>query len=477
MSTQTIAALSTPPGRGALAGIRVTGGNSHTLFSLVINEKEKFNKEACRKIGIYTIIGDDGNIIDEVTAIKYDAPRSFTGEHMVEIFCHGSPIITGRILDRLFNIGVHPAARGEFSRRALLNGKMDLLKAESIAGLIDSQTEKHLQSASMGYQGNQRSRIENYKRKIIGLLSDLESRIEFGEEDDVAQAQLNTKNDLEQMTAELSEELIRSERVKTFDEGIFVALAGPANAGKSSLFNEILGFDRSIIHDKPGTTRDIVSERISFESITIKLFDCAGIRETNDCIERKGIERSISALKDAHFVLWVTSADESMKEDEADQILEYKEKILLIINKIDIISPIRAAAGHPCSLYPHNTGTNDTHPHFEFKKAFCAKNDLRCVETSIREKINHKELFNAISSAIHGVTEEITFPEIILNDRHRRIITAVLNELRHSIAEFNREELSAHYLRNALNHLAEFSGHVTSDEVLDMIFEKFCIGK
>ncbi|MDR2728813.1 MAG: tRNA uridine-5-carboxymethylaminomethyl(34) synthesis GTPase MnmE [Chitinispirillales bacterium] len=503
ISTSTIAALSTPTGRGALAVIRITGDDAHEIFAETIREKEKFQKEENRKIGIYTVEFGDGvafvsesesnsgsaallpevaeaaelveavedsnnlqnksnsvpkiKIIDEVTAIKYSAPKSFTGENMVEILCHGGTIITAKILDSLFRAGAHPAGRGEFSKRALLNGKMDLLKAESIASLIDSQTEKHHESAVTAYQGNQRSKIEKYKLRVVDLLSDIESHIEFGEEDDVAGSQLNTRKKLETIALELEEELRRSERIKGFDEGLFLALAGPPNAGKSSLFNEILGFDRSIVHDRAGTTRDVVSEKISLDGITVKLFDCAGIRETQDSVEQKGIERTLSAVKDAHFILWVTSADEHIDTDEKKEILENKEKILVVINKIDTI-------------------TNNDSP-VNQKTQFCETNRLNYVEISVKEKINVEKLFTQTGRAIREITEKTAPPEIIVNDRHRGIINSVLNELRQTIFNIDREEIAAQYLRNALNLLSEFSGHVTSDEVMNNIFDKFCIGK
>jgi tRNA modification GTPase len=337
MMTHPIATLSTPPGRGALAVIRLSGDSVHELFASVIVEKDKFATELPRKIALYTVIAcdntrKDGNllpdtraipeVIDEVTAIKYIAPRSFTGEDMVEIFCHGGSVIPQKILDRLFRQGARPAGRGEFSRRAFLNGKMDLLKAESITGLIDSQTEKHFKSAQLAYQGKQLELLEGLKRRIINILSDVESRIEFGEEDDVAEsaggAVSANVRDLGRIVEELEEELRRGERVRSLDDGLIVALAGPPNAGKSSLFNEILGYDRSIVHDRPGTTRDIVSERILFDGIgvAVKLFDSAGIRETDDAIEQAGIERAMEAVKDAHFVIWVTAADEVLNDNE-----------------------------------------------------------------------------------------------------------------------------------------------------------------
>jgi tRNA modification GTPase len=351
-SAYPIVALSTSPGRGALAVIRLSGNGAHDIFAGVVAEKGKFRRESARRIGIYTIVDDGGGndvsrdtspqIVEEVTAIKYGAPRSFTGEDMVEIFCHGGAVIPQNILDRLFRAGARAAGRGEFSRRAFLNGKMDLLKTESIASLIDCQTEKHLKSAQLAYSGKQFESLERLKRQIVGILSDIESRIEFAEDDDVAESKASAssgnRRELERIIQILEDELRCSERIKTLDDGIIIALAGPPNAGKSSLFNEILGYDRSIVHDSPGTTRDAVSEKIVFDGVTVKLFDCAGIRDTDSAIERRGIERTMSAVKDAHVVLWVTSAGERFGDGEREGIVDAGDgkETLVVINKIDL---------------------------------------------------------------------------------------------------------------------------------------------
>ncbi|MCL2219223.1 MAG: GTP-binding protein [Chitinispirillia bacterium] len=448
------------------------------------------------------------NIIDEVTAIKYDAPRSFTGEEMVEIFCHGGTAITGRILDRLFKNGARPAARGEFSRRAFVNGKICLLKAESIAGLIESQTGMRLQSAQLAYQGKQLESLEILKRRVINILSDVESRIEFGGDDDVAESTLGqisaNRVELSTIIAELEEELRRGERVKAFDEGINIALAGPANAGKSSLFNEILGYDRSIVHDTPGTTRDIVSERITFEGVSVKLFDSAGIRRTSDIVEKQGIERTMSAVRGAHIVIWVTSAAEPLGDEERQSILEVINSVdnsnrynhanvdnidtnnpnVDNINVDNIAAPL-IAAGAAAPNRPQCRVNNNilliinkidvtSSPE---KIQFCKDNSIKCVEASLTEKINVDNLFDVISAVIHTVTGEIPVPEIIVNQRHSDIVASMITDLRDCVNNFDREEVSAHYLKAALGRLDEFLGCVAGDEILDGIFEKFCIGK
>ena len=384
----------------------------------------------------------------------------------MEIFCHGGTAVTGKILGRLFRRGVRPAGRGEFSRRAFVNGKIGLLKAESIACLIDSQTEARLHSAQLAYQGRQLESLEKMKRRLVSTLSDVESRIEFGEDDDVAESRAglisSNKNELTRIIAELEEELRRGERVRALDDGIAVTLSGPANAGKSSLFNEILGYDRSIVHERPGTTRDIVSERIVFEGAAVKLFDSAGIRDTGDAVERSGIERTMSAIRSAHIVLWVTPADEPLEEIERRGILDIvgrdndsgtdNENLLVVINKIDMASP-------------------------DEKKRFCEEYSLKYAETSLTEKVNIDKLFAALSTVIHGVTDDIRIPEIIVNERHRDIVVSIIKDLRDCMDNFDREEISAYYLKTALTRLEEFCGHTAGDEILNGIFGKFCIGK
>jgi len=549
-STRPIAALSTPPGSGALAVIRLTGDGVQEIFAGIIAEKEKFKKEPPRRIGIYTVDGaarqDDATDapIDEVTAVKYNAPRSYTGEDMVEIFCHGGAVIPAKILAALFRQGAAAAGRGEFSRRALINGKIGMLKAESIRELIESQTETHLRSAQLAYFGKQSESIERLKQEIVAALSDIESRIEFDEDDDVAeskrrQASANKKT-LAAVSARLRDELRRGDRVKALDDGIIVTIAGPANAGKSSLFNEMLGYDRSIVHDCPGTTRDIVSERLNIDGVTVKLFDSAGIRETGDAVERLGMDRTKSAVAEAHAILWVTSAVEAFGEGEREGILSAagiggdsgenahgdsngaqhvdiygdcgevrgrdrrggraKHRTAVIINKIDAddcsaagsidTDGKRAAAAADIAANESSTVNNadtdnrsGTMPPSSIKsytaekRRFCEENGLKYVETSVTRKINREQLFDAVSATIKGVMNDTPAPAIIINERHRGIVEAIVGDLRECLDNFAREEVAAHCLRSALDRLAELSGHIGSEEVLNGIFEKFCIGK
>jgi tRNA modification GTPase len=526
----TIAALSTPPGRGALAVIRLTGDGAHDIFTGVIAEKEKFMKEAARRIGIYTVIdtvhknidnvfrnGDSTDTaVDEVTAVKYNAPKSYTGEDMVEIFCHGGVVIPAKILDNLFRQGAKAAGRGEFSKRALINGKIGILKAESIRELIESQTETRLRSAQLAYFGKQSESIERLKQEIVTALSGIESRIEFDEDDDVAESRLRqisvNKETLVSITKRLQDELRRDGRVKALDDGIVVTIAGPANAGKSSLFNEILGYDRSIVHNCPGTTRDIVSERFSIDGVTVKLIDSAGIRETGDVVERLGMDRTRLAVAEAHAVLWVTSAMEAFDDGERAEILraagigwegnegapgdlhkaqdvdisnhygdgreeEYYVggNLVVIINKIDGDNSVMDDVS--ADNKDRTQSSLSSKSYLTEKRQFCEEKGLTRVETSITQKLNRIQLFDTISATVKEVMKNTPTPAIIINERHRGIVETVIGDIQDCLNNVDREEVAAHCLRSALDSLAEFSGYVGSDEVLNGIFERFCIGK
>ncbi len=448
----TVAALSTPGGRGALAVIRITGSASYSSFSSIIKEIERFKNCSAKTVHLYSVIDGDDSVVDEITAIKYTGPKSFTGEDMVEIMCHGGPVIIKKILERLYAIGVEPAAKGEFTRRAFLNGKMDLLKAESIRSLIDSNTDIHLRSAQKAYQGKQRESVEYYRNTFIDLLSTLESRIEFEEEDDIREGSFSEIETFKNVIQKIEKEIFNGERVKSFDQGFTVALAGPANAGKSSLFNTILGYERSIVHDMPGTTRDSVSEQMEFNGTVIRILDCAGLRDTTDIIEQKGISITKSALQRSHAVIWVTSSEEKLQEDEKKEILEVKGKILLVLNKMDICSS-------------------------EEKRNFCKFNKIPFVEVSIKEGNNLNELFDSFSKVINGIVDEIECPDLITNDRHLTIIKSVHQETVESLKHIDRIEIAAHYLKKAMEALEELCGYTTSEEVLNNVFGKFCIGK
>ncbi|MDG5814269.1 tRNA uridine-5-carboxymethylaminomethyl(34) synthesis GTPase MnmE [Chitinispirillales bacterium ANBcel5] len=448
----TIVALATPQGKAALAVLRITGPHSYAITEKIVANKEKLRKTPERQIQLYEIINSSLAIIDEVTAVKYKTGKSYTGEEMVEIICHGSPSVVKEIIEELYQNGAKPAAKGEFTRRAFLNGKLDLLKAEAIGALIDSQTSKQKESAKKGLTGNSSRKLQLYREKLITILSEIEAQIEFGEEDDIKSIKENpVEKVLKRLKRELTQELNRAKKFLSFNSSITIVIAGPPNAGKSSLFNMLLGEQRSIVYKTPGTTRDSISEEIEIKGNKIKVIDSAGIRLTNDDIEKIGIERSIKQIEDANAVLWVTSACEEFKNEEK-QFLENNLQKIVILNKIDISSPNN-------------------------KKHLLQDKEIKTIPVSIKEGINTDRVYETINKIVEQIVSEIETPDIVCSHRQLNLLEEIVQGLNETHTNIDNEEIAAYYLNSILQKMEEFFGYTASEEILNSIFGRFCIGK
>jgi len=450
---ETIVALATPPGISALAIFRLSGKEAFLVVSRCIKQKKRFESAPARYVGLYTVIDfQTAGSIDEVTAIKYPAPGSFTGENMVEIICHGGPRIVEDIAAILFSAGAKAAGRGAFTRRALENGKIDLLKAEAIKGMIESTGNIDIACARKLY--NQKTPVLKIWRDcLIELCVDVEAAIEFEESDDSSGTKEKGIEKIQEMIENLEKEIKKRKKVKSVENFLQVVIAGPANAGKSSLFNLLLGKNRAIVHSEPGTTRDIISEQMLICGYHVRLIDSAGIRDTLQEIELQGIERSREAMESAGLILWVTAANEPFSKEELDEINTLVGKELIcVVNKADI-SPGKE------------------------KLDIIDQMNISAITVSVKENENIDIVIEKIGSKIKFLYNDVEIPDIILNERHEEIGRVLLKELYKIRDSWKQPEISAHHIKYGIVLFEELFGKNDNEEILNKIFNSFCIGK
>ena len=450
---ETIAALATAPGKGALACIRVSGPRAVGIVTQCLENPAKFEKSRLRSICLYRFHSPkERKEIDEITAIRYAAPDSFTGEDMVEIVCHGGTHIVRKILVSLYRAGAVAAGRGEFTRRAHENGKIGLMKAEAIYGLIESTNEAELMCAQKLYKENNKA-LDKWREALIGILSKVEAWIEFDEEDAVVNLKKEAENTLSKFLKILKKDIEKREKIKKLEKGIKVVIAGPVNAGKSTLFNELVGYKRVIVHHEPGTTRDMVSESLLIDSHEILLVDTAGIRETENEIEKEGINRTKEAISTAGILIWVSSAEEPVQKGETEELLSNKDKqVIVIINKSDI-----------CST--------------KEKKDIFKKAGIHAISASLKQDKRTDVIFEQFRKNVEMASEKIETPELLLNRRHEAIGRKIFTEIKRAQEKWDNIEIAAEHIKRGISFLDEIYGKMNSEDILNAIFEKFCIGK
>lgn len=450
--SKTIVAIATPNGKSALAIIRLSGPEAFEIVRRCVIEKEKFESVPANNVRLYTIIDQQTKTsLDEATVIKYSAPRSFTGENMVELICHGGPRIVEEIAAALLAAGAHPAGRGAFSQRAHANGKIDLLRAEAIRGMIESTGDIDLACARKLYNQGL-GKFKAWQTNLIAICADVEAFIEFDEEE-IDETKEKSVKKVEEIITILEKEIKKRQKIRNVENFVQVTIAGLTNAGKSSLFNLLLDQNRSIVHSDPGTTRDIIRERVWICGYQVLLIDSAGIRETEQAIEKEGIKRSRSAMDNAGIILWVTDASKALSREEIDEIKTLDGKELIgVINKTDLFST-------------------------EKKKEFFKEIKIDAVEISIKEEKNIQVLIDEIGKKLEEIYTGVEIPDFLLNTRQEEIGKNLLIELSKAREAWNRREIAAYHLKNGVVLLEELLGKTDNEEILNKIFSSFCIGK
>lgn len=454
----TIAAIATAPGEGGIGIIRISGPKSlevaeEIFFSM---SGKKISEYPARTL-IFGNIKDGDKKIDEVLVAYMKGPNSYTAEDVIEINCHGGFISVKRILELVLSKDVRLAEAGEFTKRAFLNGRIDLSQAEAVIDVINAKTDKAHEVAENQLDGSLSNRIKEFRDKVTELLAQVEVTIDYPEED----IEFIAYTTLEEKTRELNKDIKKlyetSESGKIFREGLKTVIVGKPNVGKSSLLNSILGENRAIVTDIPGTTRDVIEEFVNIKGIPLKIVDTAGIRETDDVVEKIGVEKSMASFDTADLIIMVVDSSSELSEEDREILekVQGKETILLL-NKTDLPQVIDE---EEVKKYVneeniikisalHNEGIEEVHDRIE---AMVYKGDIKSSSNVIITNSRHKDaLYRAMKSA---------------EDAMR----AIEDRMPLDFVEVD--------LKNIWDYLGYINGDTVSEDLLDNIFHNFCIGK
>lgn len=504
----TICAPATLPGTGAISIIRVSGKESLAIADKVIDTKgTPIAETEGYRLRYGTVFEADGSVLDNVIVSVFRAPHSYTGENSVEISCHASRFIVNKILELLVNAGARIAAPGEFTRRAFVNGKMDLAQAEAVADVIASQSAASHRVAMNQLKGGFSSELKTLREKLLTMTSLLELELDFSEED----VEFASRKELGQLVDDslthigrLAASFSRGNAIKN---GVPVAIVGATNTGKSTLLNALLGEERAIVSDIAGTTRDTIEETLNIDGILFRFIDTAGIRETNETIEKIGIDRTFKKLGEAAVVLGMTdlSRGEAAVLEDADFILSkvnemggtsqhglgagQERKVVILVNKCDVAGDFYRddngtgyGSGNDLGKNMAEIGGNKNVNQDNNIVSLIENKYDNCKVIPISAKTGKglstlTKTLGEIGSEITGSTDET----LVTNVRHYEALVRAASALERVRAGLHiatlPPDLIAQDLREALYHLGEIVGEITTDETLGNIFRNFCIGK
>lgn len=448
----TICAISTALGVGAISIIRVSGNDAIKIVNKLFSGKD------LEKVDSHTIhygyIKDNDDIIDEVLVSVMKSPKTFTREDVVEINCHGGIATTNKVLELLLLNGCRMAEPGEFTKRAFLNGRMNLMEAEAVMDLINGKTEEARRIAINNLQGMGSKLISNLREDLINIISNIEVNIDYPEYNDIYEMTINDiQSKITYFKSSLEKIIFEYENSRIITEGIKTVIIGRPNVGKSSLLNKLLNDNKAIVTDIPGTTRDIVEGSISFNGVVLNIIDTAGIRDTDDVVEKIGVERSLSKIDEADLVLVILNNNEELNQIDLDILEKTKDKTsIVVINKNDLDSKIDMNRLSNREIVYTNTI------------------DLLGIE-NLKEKINKMFKLDQITKKDYNYitnTRQIAKIKECLN-RINDVEVSLSNQVPLDIIEID--------LRDIWNILGEIIGESYQEELLDELFSKFCVGK
>jgi tRNA modification GTPase len=443
LAEDTIAAISTPPGEGAIAVIRVSGSLAPMIARRLFARRNGFGCFVERKLH-FGCFRDEQGQLDEGMAVVFRAPRSYTGEDMAEFHCHGGVLVASRLLEAILGAGARAAEPGEFTRRAFLNGKMDLTQAEAVMDVIRASTSVALRSAEEQLAGRLGREVEQIRSLLLGIVAHLEAHIDFPEEDIDPRTGEQLVSEIRQVRFRTEKLLATAEDGRILREGVRLVLCGEPNAGKSSLLNRLLGFERAIVSATPGTTRDTIEEFASLRGIPFRITDTAGLREGADAVEREGVERARRAMERADVIVRVIDVTKSPEFRPAD-------REIIAANKIDLVDKQVTGSQRQNSI---------------------------AISCLTGEGIDL--LVNAVVERARGNHPAEAPMFAAINARHQACLQRArlrLQEAEEELSSNADPELVAVPLREALDAAGEVVGSADIEEILGEIFSTFCIGK
>lgn len=455
MLFDTIAAISTPRGEGGIGIIRISGDKSFEILNKIFRQKNP-NKDLGFYKFNYGFIVDNDKVIDEVMVVRMKAPKTYTCEDVVEINCHGGHLVSEKVLEIVLRSGARHAEAGEFTKRAFMNGRIDLSQAEAVMDLIQGKTEKSISLSMEQLRGDLKEKIKDFKKALLDVTAHVNVVLDYPEEgiDDPLPTEL--RGNLENVYVEANRLIESYDKGKKIKEGIKTVIVGKPNVGKSTLLNSLLKEERAIVTHIAGTTRDVIEEIINIKGIPLVLVDTAGIRETDDIVENIGVEKSKQFIEKADLVLLVLDSSKELEMEDIVVINEIKannKKSIVLLNKIDLEKKI--------DLSGHNLEN--------------------VVEISARDNVGIETMEEKIYSYIvDEKVEDSSEKLIITNIRHKTALEKTKDAIKNIFETIDSGmpmDLISVDLKEALDSLSEITGEISSEDILDHVFGNFCVGK
>ena len=454
----TIAAIATAPGEGGIGIIRISGEKSLQVAQSIFKSKSgKMIKDYNARTLIYGTVVDNEKVIDEVLVAYMKGPNSYTAEDVIEINCHGGFISVKKILELILSKGVRLAEAGEFTKRAFLNGRIDLSQAEAIIDVIKSKTDMAHEVAQSQLEGSLAKKIKDLRMNVTEVLAHLEVSIDFAEED----VEEITYQTLEEKALELRNEIKKlydtAESGKILRDGLKTVIVGKPNVGKSSLLNSILGENRAIVTDIAGTTRDVIEEFVNIKGIPLKIVDTAGIRETEDVVEKIGVEKSRESFSTADLVIMVLDASRKLSEEDMEILESLKnKKTIVLLNKMDL------------------------EPQIELEKIEEFVNSEDIIKISALKHQGIEELQDKIEAIVYHGSVKNSSNLMITNSRHKDALFKAYESINDAISAIEQRmpyDFIEVDFKNIWDYLGYINGDTVREDLLDTIFANFCIGK